>query len=296
MNPVESHILSGLVLDRSPDRRKQIEDEIARHADERAYQRFSAVDGSVVALPSQKLAHGEIGCFLSHLRLLEQISDRDNYVHVVEDDTIFSRFTAKTIASTAKSGILNDFDLVFTETFVEPSRRGYNKYKLLYDKAIERDANGRVIRVHPTIVDYVAGTTSYIVNCRSISTLVDVLRQCLGSDAAVPIDIAIRNAACEGKIRVGCLFPFVTTCRIDNTVQSTIGRQENDRLSRILLQLGRNSFFVDCDHAALSDLASKLVGGAIHDLPSVSAPNQEFHRHLLDQILTFCASERYVQH
>lgn len=283
-------------LDRSPGRRKQIESEIARHADGRVYQRFSAVDGNVVSLPSLKLAPGEFGCLLSHLRLLEQISGCDDHIHVVEDDTVFSRFTAKAVASIVRSDMFDHFDLVFTESFVEATRRAYKKYKLLYDKAVERDADGRVVRMHPTIVNYVAGTTSFVVNYRSIPTLVDVLRRSLEGDAVVPIDIAIRNAVCEGKLRVGCLFPFVTACRIDGLATSTIGRQENDQLSRFLLQLGRNSFFVDSDHKALSELASKLVGSPDHDSQPAPIPNQDSHQDLLEIILTFCASERYVQH
>jgi len=200
------------------------------------------------------------------------------------------------VASIVKSDIFGRFDLVFTESFVEPTRRDYKKYKLLYDKAIERDASGRVVRVRPTIVNYLARTGSFIVNCRSIPTLIDVLRRSLESNAFVPIDIAIRNAACEGKIRIGCLFPFVTACRIDDIAQSTIGRRERDELSRFLLQLGQNSFFVDCNHKALSDLASRLVGHANHDPQPALASSQDFHQHLLDRILTFCASERYIRY
>jgi len=281
-------------LDRSSDRRNQIENEIVRHGHGHIYKRFSAADGNLFKLPNQGLTPGEMGCLLSHLFLLQQRLDSDAHVHVVEDDAVFSRFTVPTIAAAVQTGMIDHFDVLFTDSFVQPASREYREYKQLFDRSVERDASGTVVRVHPTIVNYHSATASYIVNRRSIPKLIDLLVRSLAGGATIPIDLAIRNAAAKGEIRIGCLFPFVTTFRIDGIVENTIDRRPNDLLSRLLLQLGRHSFFVDCHHRALCELAHGLL---LHPDPRPEpASGDDPHKRLLDQIIAFCASELFVPH
>ena len=75
-------------LDRSPDRRKDMETEFQRVGVPEAttIQRFKAVEKK----------NGELGCFLSHVGVLNSVLDKDTNVLVLEDDFEF-RYMAKEI-------------------------------------------------------------------------------------------------------------------------------------------------------------------------------------------------------
>jgi GR25 family glycosyltransferase involved in LPS biosynthesis len=283
-------------LDRSTERRARVEAEIARHATGQAYQRVAAVDGQTFNLPSERLRRGEVGCFLSHLFLLQKKLDSDCHLHVVEDDVVFSRFTVPGIASLIGSGALDHFDIVFTDTVAQPSSRDFAKYKALHDRCVTRDANGAIVGVQPAIVDYFASTMSFVVNRRSIAKVVDVLSRSLSQGARLPIDLALRGAAIDGKLRLGTLFPFVTSFRLDELVGNTIARPDRDLLSRLLLQSARHSFFVDCDHRATLQSARKLLSEAGTDVDCASADAKDPHQQLLDLVLAFRNSKQFVRH
>ncbi|HWE79261.1 MAG TPA: tetratricopeptide repeat protein [Pseudolabrys sp.] len=283
-------------LDRSTERRTRVEGEIARHAPAQCYQRVAAVDGATFNLPSERLRHGEVGCFLSHLFLLQKKLDSDCHLHIVEDDVVLSRFTVPAIGSLIGSGALEHFDIVFTDTVAQPSSRDFARYKALYDRCIARDAGGGIVRVQPAFVDYFASTMSFVVNRRSIAKVADVLARSLSQGATLPIDLALRGAAIDGGLRLGSLFPFVTSFRLDELVGNTIARPDRDLLSRLLLQLARHSFFVDCDHRATLESARTLLAGAGMDAPAAAADANDPHRQLLDLVLAFRNSAQFVRH
>ncbi len=283
-------------LDRSTDRRTRIEAEIAHHAPAQTYERVAAVDGATFNLPSERLRRGEVGCFLSHLFLLQKKLDSDHHLHVVEDDAVLSRFTVPAIGALIGSGALEHFDIVFTDTVAQPSRRDFTKYKALYDRCVARGAGGGIVRVQPAFVDYFASTMSFVVNRRSIAKVADVLARSLSQGATLPIDLALRAAAIDGKLRLGALFPFVTTFRLDELVGNTISRPDRDLLSRLLLQLARHSFFVDCDHRATLQSARALLAGAGMDALCVPGDDTDPHQQLLDLVLTFRNSAQFVRH
>jgi hypothetical protein len=137
---------------------------------------------------------------------------------------------------------------------------------------------------------------SFVVNRRSIAKVVDVLSRSLSQGARLPIDLALRGAAIDGTLRLGSLFPFVTSFRLDELVGNTIVRPDRDLLSRLLLQLARHSFFVGCDHRATLHSARALLAGAGMDLQSVAGDGEDPHRQLLDLVLAFRNSAQFVRH
>src|ERR1700761_1448299 len=90
-------------LDRSPDRRAQIEAELEKLAGIGAYERFAAVDGHASPLRPEFGFRGMLGCFLSHLGVLEANRDQggDDWLHVIEDDALVSRLAAPVIETLA---------------------------------------------------------------------------------------------------------------------------------------------------------------------------------------------------
>jgi len=283
-------------LDRSTARRAQIDAEIAAFHLQDNYRRFPAADGNVLGIPNSRLSEGEIGCFISHLLLLKENVAAETHIHVVEDDAMFSRFTGPMVKAVVASEAIDQFDIVFTDSTVTPSRDDYEQYLALYDASVERDAAGNVTRIHPTIIDYYVGTTtSYIVNRRSIPKLVELFAHALASGATAPIDLLIRKAARAGVLRVGTLFPFITSMRIDNIVSNTIAGRQIARLSRLAVCLGQTSFFAECDHQALHQCTMQLF----HD---PARPQTQLlhgsaaHRQILEDILAFCASDKFVQY
>ena len=268
-------------LDRSPARRAEIEGEIARFGLRHFYQRFAAADGNTLGFPNRRLTEGEIGCFTSHFLLLKANRASTQHLHVIEDDAIFSRFTAQAIDSIVSSDVIDGFDLLFSDSFT--MRRDYQKYKTLFGQSLERDETGVVSRMHPRVVSYIAATTSYIANRHSIPKLVEILERELTSGPTDPLDLVIRKAASEGRIRIGCLFPFVTSLRLDGIAGSTIAGRKKNYLTTLALGLGRHSFFVDCDHQALNARAAV----ALPSQESVRPPPIDDHDQLLDRILAY---------
>lgn len=283
-------------LDRSLERRSEIERQIALYASPGSYQRFAAVDGQRKLATDSKLSAGEIGCYLSHCFLLLSKMDSDHHIHVVEDDAALSPLTQPAIGALIGSGAIDQFDVVFTDSFVQPTTVDYNKYRSLYERSIERDRGGQVIAMTPSIVDYYACTASYVLNRRSIGKVYHILTRVIDDGMRLPVDLAIRAAAVAGKLRIGCLFPFVTSCRIDEISNNTIPRAAS-QLTRLLLQMGRHSFATDADHPKLCRQAAALLGSAT-DRSGTARVEQsdDSHRRLLDLILAFCASPLYQAH
>src|ERR1700748_3472098 len=101
-------------LDRSPQRRAEIEAHLAQFGLEKAYRRFPAAEGNSLHLPNPgpKLLAGEIGCFISHYLLLKENLGQTKPLHVVEDDVQFSRYTAPVIQSLMTGGSLAHYDII----------------------------------------------------------------------------------------------------------------------------------------------------------------------------------------
>ena len=93
----------------------------------------------------------------------------------------------------------------------------------------------------------------------------------------------IREEVRKGRIRVGCLFPFVTTVRLEGVTDNTISGREQDPLTQTAANLARYSFFVDCDHDALGEKALQLL----------PLPRADSHHRLLSHILAFSVTEQF---
>jgi GR25 family glycosyltransferase involved in LPS biosynthesis len=272
-------------LDDSADRRAEIEAELARFGLQGRYRRFSGARGNVLGFSNPRLSDSEIGCFTSHYLLLKDSIDLGAHIHVLEDDVVLSRFTENALHWVIKSGTLDQFDVIFTDTFVTPLNLEYRYCKELYDRSVDYDDRGIIADVRLSVVKHIAGTSSYIVNRNSIPKLLGLCEQELKYGAAWPLDLTIRTWTDGAKLRTGALFPFTTSVRLDRTLNTTLpGRRQND-LTIAAAWLGRHSFFVERDISALRAEADRLL----------ELPSGDPHHQLLAHILAFSLTNAFQE-
>lgn len=269
-------------LDRSTARRAAMEAELGRHGLADCYRRFDAADGNVLGIPTT-LTEREIGCLTSHYLVCKEHRDSPAHLHILEDDAVLSPLMAEAIRTVISPGLLERYDILFLDGVIDPLQAGlpFRHYKELYDQCVDRDDGANVIKVNFRPIVHVATTTSYLVNCRSIRKLLAVYESVLAKPVKDPIDIMIRNKGQAGALRVACLFPFLTSVRLDDA--TTIAGRESDALSVLAVNLSRRSFFVDRDIGALLDYADKA-------LPAVTA---DPHYRLLNRLSAFYLSREF---
>jgi GR25 family glycosyltransferase involved in LPS biosynthesis len=275
-------------LDRSLQRKEEIVSQLRELQLLSHYSRFPAADGNVLKVKKSPLRTGEIGCFTSHYLLLEKNLNQASHLHVIEDDVVLSRATNPILQSLLNSGSLDNFDIVFTDTCVPFDLFIIREYKSLFDSSIEKDESGRILSVKKyTIINlkelYVAATSSFLIHKNSIAKLYTILQREMRRGPLKPVDFFIRDKIREGVIRAACIFPFITSIRLDHLITSTISERPEYYLSLVALSLLRHSFFVECDW----DKCNQLI------VDYFSPVKQDMHQNLLSKVCDFVLSERY---
>jgi GR25 family glycosyltransferase involved in LPS biosynthesis len=245
-------------LDRSPERRAEMEAQFARLDPVARYDRFPAVDGNLHGLTGHGLTDGELGCLMSHHRLLRMRLDSPTHLHILEDDIVMARRTVSFVEQVIRSGLLDDWDILFTETTVPMVVEWCAKGRALYRDTIERAADGTAARIEFRLIPYVGVMASYLVNRRSVRAICDIIGQELDRGARSPIDLLIRTRARDGKLRVRSLFPFITSVR-PGAFPSTVRGGAEILNSRLAMELHRHSYFVEADMQAALHLADRRL-------------------------------------
>jgi GR25 family glycosyltransferase involved in LPS biosynthesis len=250
-----------LNLERDADRRRRLEVQLAHYRLRELYSRFPAADGNILGFPNPHLAAGEIGCFTSHYLVLKQNADAGLPLHVVEDDVVFSEF-AEEVVTYAVSHLLDDYDIVFTDTAFDLADTKIVQLRHardLFESHLRRDDAGKITSVGLTTIPHTAGSSSYIVNPRSIPKLLMIYERLLAGGNRSPFDLVLKQLADERGIRTTCLFPFVTSVQID--ADTTIGDRQHDPLAIVASNLVRAAFFVGADLEELRALSRDRLPG-----------------------------------
>jgi len=271
-------------LDRSTDRRATMEAQLARHNLADRYCRFAAVDGQTLGDGRAGLSAGELGCFTSHHRLLQQNRDRAEHLHVMEDDVMLSGCAAWVIDQIIASPLIEKHDLLFTDMALPVDFAFCRDARIRYQRQVKRGADGAATKIRFSLLPYVACTPSYLVNRNSIGLVSDILGQELEQGPTGPLDIVLRGKVAEGRLRAQCLFPFITSLA-PGRFASTVLRGVRDGLSDLVVDLVRHSFFVDCDRTATLALAEQLLAGSEAD----------FHGWSFALVFGFMTSEEFRQ-
>jgi len=275
-------------LDRSVQRRSETEAELARHGLLSSYQRFAAAEGNALNLPNpHNLSAGVMGCFTSHYLLLKQNLKSDKHLHVIEDEAVFASCAAQVIKGVIASGFLDAYDIVYTDISV-PLRNDIHKlYKSAYDKAVKRDPSGKIESASFNVLDVrnrtYASTSSFLVNRNSIQKLHDIFEKELLAGTGNPVDLIIRDKNHRGVLKVGCIFPFVTSVRLGNSFASTVDPRQ-DREPELAVDIARTMFFIESDWAQCQ---------AHLDRYAPPPPVEDKLAHMLGQLLTYSLSDKY---
>jgi hypothetical protein len=134
------------------------------------------------------------------------------------------------------SDLLNNFDIIFTDISLPFHLFEIRAYKTLLDNSVEKDKSGRIISVKKyTVIDlktrFFASTSSFLVHKNSIAKLYNLLHEEIELGPRKPIDLFIRDKVHEGKIRAGCIFPFITSIKLDHIFKTTISNRYECNLS-----------------------------------------------------------------
>jgi hypothetical protein len=271
-------------LDRSADRRAAMDAQLARLNLTERYRRFAAVDGDKLGVSSPKLTAGELGCFTSHYRLLQQNLGSATHLHIIEDDVVLAGCTALVVQQIVGSAMIDDHDLLFTDMALPVDFHFYREARIRYERQFRRGADGAATSIQLSFFPYLSCTASYLVNRRSIGLVCDILGHELKRGVEDPIDIVLRGKVAEGKLRAKCLFPFITSVA-PGRFANTVVRGERDQLSDLAVDLVRHAFFVDCDRSATLGLAEQRLAGT----------EAGFHGRLLSVVLAFMLSDAFKQ-
>jgi hypothetical protein len=251
-------------LDRSTDRNATMQQQLASLALLSRYSRFSAIDGATQSDLTSTRSAGEVGCFMSHLRLLQQNIDGTNHLHVMEDDAILSNHAAEVIdRMISPGGVLEQYDIIMTDGYPTSDIGVLSFYKNIVSTLVAAQSaqgNGsavvRVMDISDRVFDC---TSSYLVNRVSIPKICFLLEK---TAVLAPIDLVLKSLAKQGLLRIGVTLPFITSVPIND--RSTIHPEDGADRVRLAGALVRRALFLDCDAGASLDEAR--VSSAPHSI------------------------------
>jgi len=244
-------------LDRNQERRAALTKHLEAVGAGSRYQRIEAVDGRAVANQySTTLDPGNLGLWLSQLKLLEAHRGSATHLHVIEDDTVLCDNAANKFDSILEQADakLAGWDLLFTDILV-PSNDVTLFLKLAKAmKEFEQTKDPGALDLQTIAF---AGTSSFFLNRSSIEKYASLIADqwMLG----VPIDIFVRALVHRGILKAYVTLPFQTSVSRDNLQSDIRGDLDN---SRAVLTAYRRAFFEDADLGSLDSEMQQLIRGA----------------------------------
>ena len=275
-------------LDRSTVRRDAMERQLDRLELSPLYARFPALDGATLNSPRSEIGKGENGCFQSHYRALLSARPRGTFVHMIEDDAVLSPSVRPVIEQAISQNVFDQFDVVFTDTFVAPH---LGMLKFLKSSFDELPATRPLALNHLKVVDLAnqnfSCLTSYVVGPKAIDRVLGLYQQEIALGPRAPVDLFLRAAVNAGQLRAACLFPFITSFALDEVEKSTLDdrSEKTERPAVMVLAALRHSFFVDRDLETVK-----------HALDAAGASSKsDAHRALIGQALDFILSDEFKE-
>ncbi|MGE3142035.1 MAG: glycosyltransferase family 25 protein [Hyphomonadaceae bacterium] len=271
-------------MDRYPDRRAAMEAQFREGGMAAYYERVLGLEGAALA-PSGALQPGELGCLASHVRALETGAASGAHFHIMEDDAVLCRNFLPAALSIVQSPLLDQYDMVFTETAVAPQLDVIRFFKRAYDRAMRSNGSGQVDFTVFDLKDRAMWcASSYFVAARAAPRIIACFEEAFRAGPKIAIDMFYRRFIDEGKIRAACILPFLSTIRLDapTTTGGRVGHEGNPTVKA--MELLRYSFFVDRDLANVAQPHLDAITNALGPDP---------HRDFLAALSGFLVSDQY---
>lgn len=249
-------------LDRSTSRRASVEAQLRALGLERTYWRFAAVEGRDAGAVAGSITSDEYGCFASHAQLLNAAADGIRHVHVLEDDVLLSPELLSVMGSLVSRGVLDSFDLIFTDTFVPLDPAHLRCYEQAYRRRIPLAPQEAPLR-EVSLIDlkgvYWACTSSYVAAQRSLKRIAALLNDALRTGPSEPVDLYLRHLVNDGELKAAVCLPFLTSIDLALDLDTTIRRGAvGTDLSRLACNLVRHSYFVRPDLEAIRRMTEQF--------------------------------------
>lgn len=274
-------------LDRSTARRDAMERQLDRLELSPLYARFAAIDGATLNKPGSAIGKGETGCFQSHYRALLSARPRATFVHILEDDAVLSSSLRPVIEQAISQNVFEQFDVLFTDTFVAPHLGMLKFLKSSFDQLPStRPLNLTDLKLVDLASQNFSCLTSYVVSPKATDRLLALYQQEIALGPRAPVDLFLRAAVNAGQLRAACLFPFVTSLDLEEVEKSTLDErsEKTSRPAVMVLAALRYSFFVDRD---LKKAQCVLDG--------VTKATSDEHRAFIGQALDFVISDEFKE-
>lgn len=240
-------------LDRAVERRAAIEASLAKTPSLQAA-RFAAVTAAEAQAAPGKLSPPEKGCFLSHLRVIEQAVDDPDPLLVLEDDAVVSpRFPD--MAAQALSQQAQDWDILFTDVGIGAPGPMMTLAKARHALA----AAGEFRLIDLAGLPFFA-STAYLVRPEAKAKLLAALRA--SADLDLPYDLYLRRLVGSGRLKASVCFPFATS--LGETGVSQI-QADQHAFADLTFNTFRRLMYVDADLAEVRRLAQPLIEQAARD-------------------------------
>jgi Glycosyltransferase family 25 (LPS biosynthesis protein) len=211
-------------LDRAVERRAAIQRQLDELALPYEIKRLAAIDGSQRAGCPPKLRPAQYGCWLSHLKAIEDSLGSEAHLHVMEDDALLGPRLRElpAFADIVEAGSNGDWDILYLDaTLVElPDMQVMFEWTQL-----AREKN--TVHLRPVPAEFsVFGAHSYVINGRRKRYVLEFLQNYL--DAGNAIDGILAYGIQHGDLQAHITAPFVTSSLDLGLTGSSIARGSDD--------------------------------------------------------------------
>jgi hypothetical protein len=236
-------------LDRSPERRAQMERQIADIELPYPVRRLAAVDGQRLSVCPPGLSPGQYGCWLSHLKALEQSAGQE-HVHIMEDDALISSALPilPDVVQSLDAGSAGEWDILYLDATLIEAMDMCHVFG--WAKTARDDGTVRVRALPREFTVY--GAHSYVVNATRKAFVLDFLRRHMISGK--PIDNVTAYGVQSGQLRAFMTTPFMTSGS-ELGLARTVGESGDDRF--LAWQVFRRLCFYDLGEDELAALTAK---------------------------------------
>jgi hypothetical protein len=259
------HIGFYINLDRSTTRRTAMESRLAALGIADVYSRFAAIDGQSMTGPAGALSPGALGCFASHVGVLQQAIGANAHVHILEDDVLLAPELIPALKEILAQRALDEFDILYTDVFVPVDSHSLMVYERERRRMVQVDPRtgaetSRGVRLFELRGRAWASLSSYVVAARAVERIAGLLDSELRGGPSKPVDLIVRKLVNAGTLRAAVTIPFLTTLDLsldlDSTIRSSAGAEQRSRLASSLV---RHALYVRPDWPLVEKLIRQYI-------------------------------------